>query len=221
VGNPIAVATPAPVLVTGSEGRLGRAFLLRLSPLGDCIGVDQGDLDIADERATAHFVRSLRPRLILNCAAYDAVDGAEAAPLDALRTNAATVSTLVGLAADLDAVLVHYGSDFVFDGEGPEPYREDDEPRPRSMYGMSKLVGERCAMTASRLYVVRVSSLWGGHTQRSFVDAIIRQARAGQRVAAFDDRTVSPSCVPDVVDATLALVAGRAAHGLYHCASDG
>ena len=99
------------------------------------------------------------------------------------------------------------------------PYTEDDEPAPQSVYGMTKLVGERFAQRAERSYVLRLSSLYGGHTRRTTVDWILRQAQAGQRVTAFADRTVSPSYVPDVVEATLELVANAAPFGLYNCGS--
>jgi dTDP-4-dehydrorhamnose reductase len=164
-------------------------------------------------------VRGCQPTLILNCAAFNDVDGAETKPLEALRVNAEAVWTLASLANEIDALLVHYSSEFVYDGRLDRPYTEDDDPSPRSVYGMSKLVGERFAETASRGYVLRLSSLYGGHTKRTTIDWIARQAGAGRRVTAFADRTVSPSYVPDVVEATLDLVAGSAPFGLYNCGS--
>jgi dTDP-4-dehydrorhamnose reductase len=207
------------VLVTGSKGQLGAAFVTRLSALGHVAGVDVDELDIADSPRVRDFVRACRPTAIINCAAFTDVDGAESRPLEAFRVNAEAVWCLAGMARELDAVLVHYSTEFVYDGTLGRPYTEDDEPAPQSVYGMSKLAGERFARQAERSYVLRLSSLYGGHARRTTVDWILRQAQAGQRVTAFADRTVSPSYVPDVVEATLDLVVNAAPFGLYNCGS--
>jgi dTDP-4-dehydrorhamnose reductase len=209
----------ARVLVTGADGQLGRAFVERLAGVPHVTGVDIGTLDLTATAQVREFVRERRPTLILNCAAFNDVDGAETKPLEAFRVNAEAVWTLAELANELDALLVHYSSEFVYDGRLGHPYSEDDDPSPQSVYGMSKLVGERYAATARRTYVLRLSSLYGGHTKRATIDWIDRQARAGRRVTAFADRTVSPSYLPDVVEATLDLVGGSAPFGLYNCGS--
>jgi dTDP-4-dehydrorhamnose reductase len=196
---------------------LGAAFVARLSGETTVVGVDVDELDITDTPAVRRVVADLRPGLILNCSAFNDVDGAEGAPLSAMRTNALAVSTLAHAACLCGAVLVHYGSDFVFDGLQQDPYTEADDPAPLSVYGMSKLLGEQAATGAGRHFVLRLSSLYGGHTGRAAVDWIVRQARACLPVRAFADRTVSPSYVPDVVAASLGLLARNAPSGLYHC----
>lgn len=213
--------TEGPVLVTGSRGQLGAAFADALSAAVRCVGVDVDEVDIGAEQPVRALVGDLRPRVILNCAAYNAVDGAEADPLTALRTNADGVASLATAAAACGAVFVHFSTDFVFDGTSTTPYTESDPTNPQSVYGMSKLLGERGARLCGRHYVLRLSSLYGGHTGRTFVDHILRSAAAGSPVEAFADRTVSPSYVPDVVSATLQLVGAGAPFGLYHCGSLG
>ena len=185
------------------------------------IGVDLDDLDITRARDVQQLVRGLGPAVMINCAAFNAVDEAERRPLEAMRCNGEAVWTLASLAEELGAVLVHYSSDFVFDGSSEAPCTEHDTTGPLSVYGMSKLAGEWAAARASRHYILRLSSLYGGHTRRSFVDRIVALAAADCPVAVFTDRTVSPSYVPDVVGATLALVDGRKPFGLYHCVSGG
>jgi dTDP-4-dehydrorhamnose reductase len=208
-------------LVTGADGQLGRAFVNRLSGASDVTAIDVETLDLTAVARVREFVRDCRPTLVLNCAAFNDVDGAERTPLEAFRVNAEAVWTLAGLANEIDALLVHYSTEFVHDGRLERPYTEDDDPSPQSVYGMTKLAGERFAATARRAHVLRLSSLYGGHTKRTTIDWIDRQARAGQRVTAFADRTVSPSYVPDVVEATLDLAGGSAPFGLYQCgASD-
>jgi dTDP-4-dehydrorhamnose reductase len=207
------------VFVTGSKGQLGKAFVDRLSPDASVTGADVDDVDIADAGAVRAVVRDLRPTAIINCAAFTDVDGAEHRPLEAYRTNAEAVWCLAGLANELDAVLLHFSTEFVYDGTLDRPYTEDDDPAPQSVYGMTKLVGERFAGTAARSYVLRLSSLYGGHTRRTSVDWILRQAQSGGRVTAFADRTVSPSYVPDVVRVALDVLSSGAPFGLYNCGS--
>ena len=121
-------------------------------------------------------------------------------------------------------MLVHYGTDFVFDGAASAPYTEVSPTRPLSVYGASKLAGEYEASAARAHYILRVSSLFGGQTpvgQRATVDLIADKLAAGETVKAIVDRTVSPSYVPDVVRATIALLDQAAPFGVYHCVASG
>ena len=123
--------------------------------------------------------------------------------------------------ATRSATLVHYGTDFVFDGLAETPYTEADPPRPGSVYGMSKLLGEWFAADAPAHYVLRVESLFGGPRAKSSVDRIIDGISGGQPVRVFSDRTVTPSYVDDVADATVRLLDARPDPGLYHCVNSG
>ena len=113
-------------------------------------------------------------------------------PRRALAVNAFGVRSLARAATEVGATFVHYGSDFVFDGEATEPYTEDDTPNPRSVYGASKLLGEWFAADAPRAYVLRVESLFGGAPPRSSVDRIIDAVAKGEEAKVFSDRVVSP-----------------------------
>jgi dTDP-4-dehydrorhamnose reductase len=163
----------------------------------------------------------MRPSLIVNCAAFNDVDGAERSPAQVSLVNTGAVWTLARAAREVGATLVHFSTDFVFDGASQEPYVEEDAPAPMSVYGVSKWLGEQAAGSVERHYVLRLSSLYGGHTRRAAVDWMLQKARGGQPVRAFADRTVSPSYVPDVVRITLALLERGAPCGLYHCGSTG
>ena len=147
-----------------------------------------------------------RPDVVINCAAYNDVDGAEDNGRGALAINAFAVPRAGPGGRRTGAVLVHYGTDFVFDGHTTEPYTEADEPRPQSVYGASKLLGEWFAADARAHYVLRVESLFGGRQRRSSVDRIADAITAGQPARVFVDRTVTPSYVDDVADATWALI---------------
>jgi dTDP-4-dehydrorhamnose reductase len=161
------------------------------------------------------------PDAIVNCSAYTNVDGAEDDPRAALAVNAWAPRAMARAAAEVDATLVHFSSDFVFDGETSRPYTEDDTPNPRGVYAMSKLLGEWFAAETARHYVLRVESLFGGRRAKSSIDAIADGIQAGRPVRAFVDRVVSPSFVDDVVAVTRTLLDQRPDAGVYHCVNSG
>jgi dTDP-4-dehydrorhamnose reductase len=209
------------VLITGASGQLGGAMAEQLGSRHEVVAATRRDLDVTSAAAVSSFVAGVCPDVIVNCAAYTDVDGAEANAVDALAANAWAVRSLARAAGEIDATLVHFSTDFVFDGETDHPYSEDDAPNPRSVYAMSKLLGEWFAVDAPRHYVLRVESLFGGPRAKSSVDRLLEQLRGGQPARAFADRTVSPSYVDDVVAATAALVQRRAPSGVYHCVNSG
>lgn len=213
------------ILVLGARGQLGTAVVRELANTADVVPFNRSDLDIVDDRRVAERIGALRPSAIVNCAAYNDVDGAEDDPVTALEVNAMAVRALARAATDCDAAFIHYSSDFVFDGVGDRPYTEDDRPSPQSAYATSKLLGEWFAADAPRHYVLRVESLFGaevvGAAARGSVATIARTMQAGGEARVFEDRTVSPSYVVDVARATRGLLENRAPTGLYHCVNSG
>jgi dTDP-4-dehydrorhamnose reductase len=214
------------ILVTGANGQLGRTIVASFATGHDVTPATVHELDIRDRAAVARTFAAVRPQVVVNCAAYTDVDGSEEHPVDALEVNAFGVRALAAEAEAAGACLVHYSTDFVFDGRADRPYTEDDSPNPRSTYACSKLLGEWFAARALRHYVLRVESLFGaqpaaGDPRRSSVDRIVDGILAGEPVRVFSDRTISPSHVGDVAAATRALVDRGAAPGLYHCVNGG
>ena len=217
-------------LVTGAGGQLGLEISRVFAREGSVTAWPRARLDITDHAAVLRVTRETRPDVILNCAAYNDVDKAETDPVAAMLANGFAVRSLAAAARDTGAVLVHYGTDFVFDGEADRPYDEAALPGPRSVYATSKLLGEWFARGAPRAYVLRVESLFGGGAETAgagtrplggTLDRMVDALLDGRQVRGFTDRTVSPSYVPDVAEATRALVAGGAAAGLYHCVNTG
>ena len=208
-------------LVLGAGGQLGEAMAAGLGRHYEVVARTREDVDVTVPDAVHATVASVLPDVLINCAAYTNVDAAEQDPVTALAVNASSVRTMARLAGDFDVTLVHYSTDFVFDGAATAPYRETDAPNPRSTYAVSKLLGEWLAADAPRHYVLRVESLFGGPRAKSSVDRILDGILTGSPVRAFADRTVSPSYVEDVVAATAALLAGRSPSGLYHCVNSG
>jgi len=209
------------VLVVGAAGQLGSAMVRRLSHETTVVGLTRRELELTNHAAVATVVARERPAVILNCAAFNAVDQAEGAVAYALAVNAFVPQSLARAARAVDATLVHYSTDFVFDGHASRPYTESDAPNPQSVYGQSKLIGEWLASDAPRAYVLRVESLFGGPAARSSIDRIIASLRSGEPARVFVDRVVTPSFVDDVVDATWSLLTREAEPGLYHVVNAG
>ena len=209
------------IVITGAGGQLGQAMARDLAGRHHVTALARADLDVSREDDVLRVMGTLRPEAIVNCAAYNAVDRAEDDVLAALEGNAFAVQALARAAARVGAAFVHFSTDFVFDGEADQPYREDAPVSPLSVYGQSKLLGEWFTREAPRCYVLRVESLFGGPLPRSSIDRIAEAIRAGQETRVFEDRVVSPSFVEDVVTATEALLAGGIAGGVYHCVNSG
>jgi dTDP-4-dehydrorhamnose reductase len=211
-----------PTLIVGAAGQLGQAMAARLAAERPTVALTRRELDLADARAVGARVGELQPAAIINCAGFNQVDLAESRVLEAMEANAFAVLALARAASEADAALVHFSSDFVFDGAASRPYTELDRPAPQSVYAASKLLGEWFAAETPSHYVLRVESLFGGVSLRkSSLDRIIDAIAAGEPVKAFVDRTVSPSYAWDVVDATRALLDSRAPAGVYHCVNTG
>jgi dTDP-4-dehydrorhamnose reductase len=209
------------VLVVGAGGQLGEAMVDGLGAGHEVISRTRADLDVTDAAAVRQQIAAMCPDAIVNCSAYTNVDGAEDDPRAALAVNAWAPRAMARAAAEVDATLVHFSTDFVFDGDTSRPYTEDDTPNPRGVYAMSKLLGEWFAAGPARHYVLRVESLFGGRQAKSSIDAIADGIQAGRPVRAFVDRVVSPSFVDDVVAVTRTLLDRRPDAGVYHCVNSG
>lgn len=212
------------MLVTGAAGRLG-ATIVETFHDAEVIAHTRASLDITDQEAVSRAVAEARPDVIINCAAFNDVDGAEDAPVAALAVNAFAPRNLARAAQDVGATFVHYSTDFVFDGKASRPYDEGDPPQPHSTYAASKLLGEWLALDAQSAYVLRVESLFGGARnwdgRQGTMDGIVAGIEAGREVRVFTDRVVSPSYTPDIAAATRHLVLTGAEPGLYHCVNAG
>lgn len=208
------------LLVTGSRGQLGLALQRAAAEAGhEFAGYDLPELDITDPTAVRAVVARVRPDAIVNCAAYTAVDAAEADEGRALAVNGAAVAGLAAAADEAGALLVQISTDFVFDGASPRPYREDDPPHPLSAYGRSKLAGERAAERAHRHLIVRTAWLFGEGA--NFVEAIHRQLDAGAtELRVVGDQRGCPTYATDLAGGLLRLLDAGAA-GVVHAVNQG
>jgi dTDP-4-dehydrorhamnose reductase len=213
------------ILVTGARGLLGTAIIREFSTNAEVIALDRAALDLTDGRAVHDVLANARPDVVINCAAFNDVDGAEDNASAALAVNALGVLALSAAAREQRARFVHYSSDFVFDGEANRPYREEDLPNPRGAYAASKLLGDWFALEHPAAYVLRVESLFGppapNGVRQGSLGTIVARIRAGEEVPVFVDRTVSPSYTADVAAATRQILAMAPTPGLYHTVNSG
>lgn len=209
------------VMVVGAAGQLGQAMVVRLAREHEVEPCTRAVVDITNHAAVIDLVRRGRPQVIVNCASYNEVDAAETHQRHAFEVNAIAPSTLARAAEAVDAILVHYSTDFVFSGTASRPYTEDDQPEPQSVYAQSKLVGEWMVADWRQHYLVRVESLFGGSLARSSVDRIVAAVRGGIEAPVFFDRVVSPSFIDDVAEATAYMLRATVPFGLYHCVNSG
>lgn len=218
--------SPGGWLVTGAGGQLGSALVAALVRRGARVaGFTARELDVADAAAVREALATVRPAWLLNAAAYTDVDGCERDPVRAKTVNAQAPALLAELCRGARARLLHVSTDFVFDGRGRRPLREDDPVAPLSEYGRSKLAGERAVLAASEDSVVARTS-WVFGRGKSFIASIRARAEAIRADASLgplrvvDDQIGSPTYAPDLAEGLLALLE-RDARGLYHLANRG
>ena len=211
-----------PLLVLGERGTLGRAFVHACEIRGlACIALGRHRLDITDAGAVAHALEALRPWAVVNAAGYVRVDDAEddGDACDAANTHGPALVAAACAAAGI--AFVTFSSDLVFDGRLDRPYVESDRVSPLNRYGRSKAEGERLVREAHPdALVIRTAAFFGDADEYNFVTCALRAIARGEAVIAADDEVVSPTYVPDLVDATLDLLIDGAG-GLWHLANDG
>jgi len=205
------------IVVAGARGMLGRDLL---ELFGDrAQGTLRDDMDITSRSSVGTALKRLRPHVVINAVAYTDVDGCETNRELAFRVNADGVRNLAEVTAELGAKLVQVSSDYVFDGNGDVPWREDDGVHPLSVYGSSKLAGEENARLNPDHLIVRTQWLYGIYG-RNFVETMLRLGRERDEVAVVNDQVGSPSWTVDLALAIDALL-GKDCCGTYHAANSG
>jgi len=214
------------ILLTGAAGQLGFELARLLPAHGEVQALDRAALDLADADAVAAAVRRIEPQIIVNAAGYTAVDRAESEPALADAVNARAPAVLAAEAKRLDALLIHYSTDYVFDGMSGQPYREQDPMHPLNVYGSSKLAGER-AIAASGVahLILRTSWIYGWRGQ-NFLLTMRRLAATRDELRVVADQFGVPNWSRVLAEATAGLVARGAAalaakSGVYHLSGRG
>jgi dTDP-4-dehydrorhamnose reductase len=219
------------ILLLGKNGQVGRALERALAPLagpGELLALDRSKGgDLAQLDALAATVRQLRPQVIVNAAAYTAVDKAESEPDQARLVNALAPEVLAKEAQALGAWLVHYSTDYVFDGSGTRPWVETDATAPLNVYGQTKLEGERLIQAhCTRHLILRTSWVYAAHGS-NFAKTMLKQAQERDRLTVIDDQWGAPTGAELLATVTAAvlrqidLAGNEALAGLYHLAASG
>jgi len=219
-------ARRARYVVIGATGQLGSDLVRAFDQPGELVPLGSRDLDILDAARTRSTLEALRPTCVLNTAAYNLVDRAEDERARAFALNAEAVGTLGAVCQTLGATFVHFSTDYVFSGRQRTPYVESDTPDPLSVYGESKLAGERLALArCERTVIFRVSGLFGvagssGKGRTNFVETMLRLAREGKPLRVVADQVLGPSYTLDLAR-KIWIVLPKAAHSIYHLTSAG
>jgi dTDP-4-dehydrorhamnose reductase len=209
-------------LVTGAAGMLGRDMCLALRRHGEPVtALGHHELDVTDPAGVSARFGEHQPDVVVNCAAWTAVDAAEEQEAQALRVNGTGAANLAAACAHHGARLVQVSTDYVFAGDRPSGYAEDDDPAPANAYGRTKLAGERAALSLPGTgYVVRTAWLYGAHGP-NFVRTMITKARAGSPARVVTDQRGQPTWSLDVAEQIVALIQAGARPGVYHATSTG
>jgi len=218
------------ILLTGASGQVGYELQRSLQSLGEVIAVDRARMDLADLDQVRDVIRAVRPGLIVNPAAYTAVDKAESEPAMALRINAEAPALMAAEARVLGAAMVHYSTDYVFDGTKAGAYVETDATNPINVYGSSKLAGEQAIAAAGIAHLIFRTSWVYGMRGNNFLLTMLRLGRERPNVRVVADQIGAPTWSRTIADSTAAILAqARAggpgwwdAHGgIYHLSGQG
>lgn len=205
------------ILVVGAKGMLGRD-LMRVLP-GDVRGVDIEEIDITSPESVRRVILTLKPRVVVNCAAYTDVDGCETNADLAMAVNGEGVGHLAAVTREIGALLVQVSTDYVFDGTKGSPFQEDDPVNPLSVYGRSKLLGEEQARWNPDHLIVRTQWLYG-LGGKNFVETMLRLSTERSEIAVVDDQFGSPTWTVDLALAISELIENNC-RGTYHAANRG
>jgi len=217
----MATVNNRPIVVTGCRGLLGRALVSAFAESGaEVLGVDIDDFDVTDAAAVNAYCGRVKPGIIINCAAYTRVDDCESNRDECFRVNADGAGNVAKSAAAAGARLIHFSTDYVFDGYAGRPYTEDDVPNPLSVYGASKLAGEREVIAAGGRYLIVRTAWLFGVGGPNFVSKILARARAGESLRVVDDQYGSPTYAGHLA-AALVRLSSLDVGGILHVAGAG
>jgi dTDP-4-dehydrorhamnose reductase len=220
------------ILLTGRTGQVGYELERSLQGLGEIIAVDRSQMDLANLDQVRDVIRAVKPTLIINPAAYTAVDLAEKEPELAMRINGHAPAVMAEEAKKIGAAMIHYSTDYVFDGTKTTPYTEDDPTCPINVYGHTKLAGEQAIQAAGIVHLILRTSWVYGMRGKNFLLTVLRLAQEQDELRIVADQHGSPTWCRTIADSTAHIIAqsSRTAHvedawqgrsGLYHLTAQG
>lgn len=213
------------ILLTGISGQVGYELERSLQGLGELVALDRSQMDLSDLRQVRDVIRSVKPNLIVNPAAYTAVDRAETEPALAMLVNAEAPALMAEEARKLGAAMIHFSTGYVFDGRKATPYVESDAPGPLNVYGASKLAGEQAIQAAGiRYLILRTNWVYSTRGTNNFLMTMLRLARERDELRVVSDQFGTPTWCRTVADSTALLVARldrEDVSGVYHLTAQG
>lgn len=218
------------IVLFGKYGQLGWELCRTLAPLGEVVAVDRDDLDLQNTTALENFLRAEKPQVIVNASAYTAVDRAEQEQELAFRINERAPGVMAEMARSLGAGMIHFSTDYVFDGTLGRPYVESDAPNPLNVYGRSKLAGEQAVQQAGAAALIFRTAWVYSLRGDSFVNKILERARTNPELRVVDDQVSNPTWARMLAETSSLLLARAGADilaycearcGLYHLAGSG
>ena len=215
------VSSAPVILLTGADGQVGWELRRTLVTLGEVVACDRRQLNLEDPDNIRRVISSVKPGVIVNAAAFTAVDQAEQEPARAMAINGTAPGIIAEEARRLDAAVVHYSTDFVFDGSASRPYREEDDANPLSVYGRTKLAGEQALQQAAVAVLILRSGWVYGCRGRNFLLTVQRLARERDALRIVDDQIGSPTWCRLLAEATAQILSAGAGHFSEHLREHG
>jgi dTDP-4-dehydrorhamnose reductase len=208
------------ILLLGHKGMLGSDLLLKLNMGHEVVGLDKEEIDIVSASECEEVIKEIEPEIVINAAAYTNVDGCETAKDECFAVNAEAVKNIAEACRDKNIRIVHFSTDYVFDGTAKQPYKEDHQCNPINTYGASKMAGERYLRSLSENYILIRTAWLYGVNGKNFVQTILEKVKTTKKLTVVDDQTGSPTYTKDLA-AAVDLLITQNAKGIIHITNRG
>jgi dTDP-4-dehydrorhamnose reductase len=208
------------ILLLGHKGMLGSDLFLKLNMGYEVVGLDKEEIDIVSASECEEAIKEIKPDIVINAAAYTNVDGCETAKDECFAVNAEAIKNIAGACRDKNIRIVHFSTDYVFDGTAKQPYKEDHQCNPINTYGASKMAGERYLQALSENYILIRTAWLYGVNGKNFVQTILEKVKTTKKLTVVDDQTGSPTYTKDLATAVDLLITQNA-KGIFHITNRG
>jgi dTDP-4-dehydrorhamnose reductase len=208
------------ILLLGHKGMLGSDLFLKLNMGYEVVGLDKEEIDIVSASECEEAIKEIKPDIVINAAAYTNVDGCETAKDECFAVNAEAVKNIADACRDKNIRIIHFSTDYVFDGTAKQPYKEDHQCNPINTYGASKMAGERYLRSLSENYILIRTAWLYGVNGKNFVQTILEKVKTTKKLTVVDDQTGSPTYTKDLATAVDLLITQNA-KGIFHITNRG
>jgi dTDP-4-dehydrorhamnose reductase len=208
------------ILLLGHKGMLGSDLLLKLSMEHEVVGMDKEEIDIVSASECKKSIKDITPDIVINAAAYTNVDGCETAKDECFAVNAEAIKNIAVACRDKNIRIIHFSTDYIFDGAAKQPYKEDHQSNPINTYGASKMAGERYLRSLSDNYLLIRTAWLYGVNGKNFVQTILEKVKTTKKLTVVDDQTGSPTYTKDLA-AAVDLLIKQNAKGIFHITNRG